>query len=145
MFRTMLYAATVVAGAAMLVATPASASSKDNAIQPSPVYFGTVVSGDHPTKVLTLKDVTNHRQTLRRFDLAGAGGRKFTLSWNAITCRVGMVLDPGETCTLRVRVATSRPEFWQTTLSVYYGRPLSFKHGTRGQFNTAVYAHIVPA
>ena len=124
-------------------ASPAQASSRDNAIQPSPVYFGTVKSGDHPTKTLTLKNVTGHRQTIRRFDLDGAGGRKFTLTWTRATCYAGLRLAPKQTCTLVVRVATERPEFWQTTLSVYYGRPLAFKHGTRGQFNTAVFAHVV--
>jgi hypothetical protein len=141
-FRNLLYAATIVAGAAV-IAAPASAAPKDNAIQPSPVYFGQVQAGTHPHKDLVLKNVTGRRQVLRRFDLAGAGGRKFTLTWRHATCRVGTVLEAGQTCTLRVRVATERPEFWQTTLSVYYGRPPHFKRGTRGQFNTAVFAHVV--
>lgn len=136
---TVLLAALV---AALAVAPSAAADRTDNAIQPSPVYFGTVKSGQHPTKLLTLKNVTGHSQWLRRFDLAGAGGRKFTLSWRGTTCGI-IRLAPGATCTLRVRVATDRPEFWQTTLSVYYGLPSKYTHGTRGQFNTAVFAHVV--
>lgn len=130
---------------AVAAGAPAASASPANALQPANVYFGQVVSGDHPKATVTLENVTGHKQTLRRFDLAGAGGRKFTLTWNAATCRAGMVLQPRDTCTLTVRVATTKPEFWQTTLSVYYGRPLSFKHGTRGQFNGSVYAHVVPA
>lgn len=129
--------------ATLAVAAPASASNKDNAIQPSPVYFGKVDSGQHPKKMLSVKNVTGHNQTLRRFDLAGAGGNKFVLTWTHASCRLGTLLKPGESCSLVVRVKTERPEYWQTTLSVYYGRPLAFRHGTRGQFNTAVFAHVV--
>jgi len=128
----------------LALAFPAAAqASEANALQPANVYFGTVHSGQHPTTLVTVKNVTGHNQTLRRFDLAGAGGRKFTLTWNGATCSAGLKLAPKQTCLLKVRVATSKPEFWQTTLSVYYGRPLSFKHGTRGQFNGSVYAHVV--
>ena len=126
------------------LAIPASAqASAANALQPANVYFGTVKSGTHPTAIVTVKNVTGHNQYLRRFDLAGAGGRKFTLTWNGATCRAGMRLAPKATCLLRVRVATEKAEFWQTTLSVYYGRRLAFRHGTRGQFNGSVYAHVV--
>lgn len=135
---------TAIAAAAIAGTTGAAeAASTDNAIQPSPVYFGAVKSGTHPTKTLTVKNVTGHKQYLRRFDLAGAGGGKFTLTWRTATCYAGRALLPGKTCSLVVRVKTERVEFWQTTLSVYFGRPLHFKHGTRGQFNTAVFAHVV--
>lgn len=140
--RTTIVAAVMVAA----IAAPSAASaSPANALQPANVYFGKVVSGDHPKATVTLKNVTGHQQYLRRFDLAGAGGRKFTLTWKHATCYAGKLLKAGQTCTLTVRVATERPEFWQTTLSVYYGRPLHFHRGTRGQFNGSVYAHIVPA
>ena len=135
---------TITLAAVALVATAGTAqASPANALQPANVYFGTVQSGDHPTTFVTVKNVTGHNQTLRRFDLAGAGGRKFTLTWNGATCRAGMRLAPKQTCLLKVRVATTKPEFWQTTLSVYYGRPLSFHKGGRGQFNGSVYAHVV--
>ena len=129
--------------AATLIAAPTANASPANALQPANVYFGTVASGTHPTTLVTLKNVTGHNQYLRRFDLAGAGGRKFTLTWNGATCKTGLRLAPNATCTLRVRVATTKPEYWQTTLSVYYGRRVAFKHGTRGQFNGSVYAHVV--
>jgi hypothetical protein len=141
--RTTIVAA--IMAVAVAAGAPAAAASPAHALQPANVYFGKVTSGDHPKATVTLKNVTGHQQYLRRFDLAGAGGRKFTLTWNAATCRAGMLLKAGETCTLTVRVATTKPEFWQTTLSVYYGRSLKFKHGTRGQFNGSVYAHVVAA
>lgn len=129
--------------ATALLALPAAAqASEANALQPANVYFGQVKSGTHPTAIVTVKNVTKHRQWLRRFDLAGAGGRKFTLTWRDTTCGI-IRLNPGQTCTLRVRVATTKPEFWQTTLSVYYGLPSKYAHGTRGQFNGSVYAHVV--
>lgn len=141
MTRSMLTGA-----ALLLLLIPASASaSPANALQPANVYFGEVQSGQHPTHAITVKNVTGHNQTLRRFDLAGAGGRKFTLTWTHATCRVGTLLHPGESCSIVVRVATSKPEYWQSTVSVYYGRPLAFKRGTRGQFNGSVYAHVVAA
>ncbi len=130
--------------AALLTAGPAQASPA-NALQPANVYFGQVVSGQHPTKTITVRNPTGRNQVIRRFDLSGAGGRKFTLTWTHATCRAGMKLSPASTCTLVVRVATTKPEFWQTVVSVYYGRSPAFKHGTRGQFNGAVYAHVVAA
>jgi len=131
------------AAVALLAAPAAAQASPANALQPANVYFGTVQSGDHPTAFVTVKNVTGHNQHLRRFDLAGAGGRKFTLTWNGATCSVNMLLAPKETCLLKVRVATEKPEYWQTTLSVYYGRSTAFHKGGRGQFNGSVYAHVV--
>jgi len=56
---------------------------------------------------------------------------------------LGRTFEPGEENSGSPHVAVVSAEYWQTTLSVYYGRPLSFKHGTRGQFNGSVYAHVV--
>lgn len=143
MFRSTRTAA--IAIAALLVAAPAASATPANALQPANVYFGHVVSGDHPTRTITVRNPTGHTQYIRRFDLAGAGGRKFTLTWTRATCRVDMRLAPRDTCTIVVRVATTKPEFWQSVVSVYYGRPTHFLRGTRGQWNGAVYAHVVPA
>lgn len=139
MIRPVLIAAAI----GSLIVPAAAQASPANALQPANVYFGQVKSGTHPTAVVTLKNVTKHRQWLRRFDLAGAGGRKFSLTWKHATCGI-IRLNPGQTCTLVVRVATTKPEYWQTTLSVYYGLPSKYPHGTRGQFNGSVYAHVVP-
>lgn len=140
--KTVITIVGAAAFAALLTAGPAQASPA-NALQPANVYFGKVVSGTHPTRTITLRNPTGRQQIIRRFDLAGAGGRKFTLTWAHATCYAGLKLAAGDTCTLVVRVKTTRPEFWQTTLSVYYGRSLAFKHGTRGQFNGSVYARVV--
>src|SRR5204862_361468 len=58
-----------IAAGAAIAAPAAQADPSDNAIQPSPVYFGKVTAGTHPTRTLTLKNVTGHKQVLRRFDL----------------------------------------------------------------------------
>lgn len=135
---------TIALAALAALALPAAAqASAANALQPANVYFGTVPSGQHPTALVTVKNVTGHNQHIRRFDLAGAGGRKFTLTWNGATCSTNMLLAPKQTCLLKVRVATTKPEYWQTTLSVYYGRSTAFHKGGRGQFNGSVYAHVV--
>lgn len=140
MTRTSLIVAAVVA--AIAAGAPAANASPANALQPANVYFGKVQSGNHPTAAVTLKNVTGRNQYIRRFDLAGAGGGKFTLTWGAATCYAGLNLKPGDTCTVVVRVKTTRPEYWQTTLSVYYG-PRIHARPARGQFNGSVYAHVV--
>lgn len=136
---TTMLAAVMVAAA---VAAPAAVASPANALQPANVYFGKVVAGNHPTQAITVKNVTSRNQYIRRFDLAGAGGGKFTLTWGAATCYAGLNLKRGDTCTIVVRVKTERPEFWQTTVSVYYG-PRIMARPARGQFNGSVYAHVV--
>ena len=130
----------------LLLALPAAAQAAptDNAIQPSPAYFGKVVSGTHPTMLLTVKNVTQRNQYLRSYSLAGAGGRKFTFGGKDRTCLVLTNLKPGESCQLRVRVATTKPEFWQTTLQIMYG-PRLLGRKARGQFNSAIFAHVVAA
>lgn len=136
----MLLAATsfIVAPAAAL-AQPA-----DNAIQPYATHFGMVPSGTHPSHELTLRNPTDRTQWIHRFGLEGAGGRKFTLSFRGETCHIGTRLAPGKSCTFRVRVATSKPEWWQSVISVYYGSHYLARKA-RGQFNSSVYAHIVEA
>lgn len=135
--------ALLTAAAILAVPAVAQAAPSDNAIQPSSYRFGTVPAGTHPTKVLTLRNPTSRAQWIHRFDLTGAGGNKFRLSFGrGMTCHVGTKLSPGETCTFRVRVATERPEFWQAVESVYYGSHY-LDRPARGQWNGAVFAHVV--
>jgi hypothetical protein len=138
--RKTITIATIVAA----LATPvvAQAAPKDNAIQPSPAYFGKVAAGTHPTKTLTLTNHTKRNQYIRKFILAGAGGGKFSLTWRAATCRVGLNLQPGGHCTIVVRVATSFPEYWETNLQVNYG-PRLLSRPKRGQWNAFVFANVV--
>lgn len=127
-------------GAALI---PSAAQANPNtALQPANVYFGKVQSGQHPTAIITLRNPTSRNQYIRRFSLAGAGGNKFRLTWGGVTCHTMLNLLPGDSCTLRVRVATERPEFWQTTLMVVYG-PRIMARPARGQFNGSVYAHVI--
>lgn len=130
--------------AVALLAAPATASAapKDNAIQPSPAYFGKVVAGTHPTKTLTLTNHTKRNQYIRKFILAGAGGGKFSLTWRTATCRVGLNLQPGGHCTIVVRVTTTMPEYWETNLQVNYG-PRLLARPKRGQWNAFVFANVV--
>ena len=135
---------TLAALAAVALALPASAqaSPADNAIQPSPVYFGAVQSGQHPTKTLTVKNVLDHKVWIHSFGLAGAGGGKFTNTWAHATCTTGLGLRPGQTCTIVVRVKTTKPEFYTTVQEVSYGGP-HIRHKRQGQFNVTIYAHVV--
>jgi len=138
---------TILIAAAALLATAgtAHATPKDNAIQPSPAYFGKVTAGTHPTKTLTVTNHTGRSQHIRRFILAGAGGGKFTLTWRRATCRVDTLLPSGASCTVVVRVATEKPEYWETNLQINYGRSTQFRHGQRGQWNAFVFANVVAA
>jgi hypothetical protein len=127
--------------AMLALAGPAQASPA-NALQPANVYFGDIPSGSHPTRIVTVRNPTGRTQWIHRFDLAGAGGRKFTLSFHDVSCRVGTRLPVGASCTIRVRVATTHPEYWQTVISVYYGSHYLTRHA-RGQFNGSAYVHII--
>lgn len=133
-----------IAALAMLAIAPAAQASPANALQPANVYFGHVVAGTHPTRTVTVRNPTGRTQWIHRFGLAGAGGQKFRLSFAGETCRVGTRLAPGRSCTFKVRVYTQRPEFWQSVISVYYGSHY-LTRPCRGQFNGAVYAHVVEA
>ena len=141
MKRTLL---PLLAAASLAAPTVAQAQPADNAIQPNSVHFGHVLAGTHPMRQLTLRNPTSRVQTIHRFLLEGAGGRKFALAFGGETCRVGTRLAPGGSCTFRVRVATTKAEWWQSVISVFYGgRDVTAK--ARGQFNSSVYAHIVEA
>lgn len=138
MIRTILIAATT------LIALPATAQAlpKDNAIQPSPAYFGKVVAGTHPTKTLTVTNHTGRNQYIRKFILAGAGGGKFSLTFHNQTCHVGLNLRQDESCTVGVRVVTVMPEYWETNLQINYG-PRLLARAKRGQWNGVVFANVV--
>ncbi|HEY2868884.1 MAG TPA: hypothetical protein VGJ11_05215, partial [Gaiellales bacterium] len=73
-------AATVVA--AVLVAAAAAYASAKNSMQPAHVYYGTVVSGDHPDRLITLHNGTGASQTIDTVDISGSGGYVFTLAAN---------------------------------------------------------------
>lgn len=128
----------------LLLALPAAAQAlpKDNAIQPSPAYFGKVVAGTHPTKTLTVHNPTSRNQYLRKFILAGAGGGKFTLTWKHATCRLGMNLKADASCTVVVRVLATMPEYWETNLQINYG-PRLLARPKRGQWNAFIFANVV--
>jgi hypothetical protein len=133
-----------IAAVAALLAVPATAQAapKDNAIQPSPAYFGKVEAGTHPTKTLTVTNRTSRNQYIRKFILAGAGGGKFTLTWRHATCRLGMNLQPKQSCTVVVRVVTTMPEYWETNLQINYG-PRLLARPKRGQWNGFIFANVV--
>jgi hypothetical protein len=141
MTRSMLTLGALVA----LLAAPAAAQAQpaDNAIQPSPVFFGEVKAGDHPKKLLTLTNHTGRKQTLRKFILEGAGGGKFGLGvGDGATCRRWMNLKNGRSCTFYVRVVTDFPDWWETNIQINYG-PRIMGLPKRGQWNAIVFAHVV--
>lgn len=128
----------IVAMAALLVIAPTASASPSNAMQPANVYFGQVKSGQHPERVVTVRNPTGSSVTITRFLIAGAGGKKFTLvgsdGTTQASCHVGTTLRPGGSCTIIERVKTTAPEYWQAVVSVWYAG---------GQFNGGVYAHVV--
>ena len=134
-------AATVVA--AVLVAAAAAYASAKNSMQPAHVYYGTVVSGDHPDRLITLHNGTGASQTIDTVDISGSGGYVFTLAANTPIladsglprCRPGLVLPDGARCAIDVRVHTLRPSWFRSVLSVVY---------TNGWFNSSeLRAHVV--
>lgn len=133
-----------IAVAAAVIAAPAAQANPANTLQPSNVYFGRVVAGQHPERVVTLRNPNAHTMVLRRFLIAGAGGQKFTLVGRkgsiGATCRIGLHLTAHTSCTLIYRVKTTKPEYWQAVVSVYY---TWLGHSTLRQANGAVYAHVV--
>ena len=132
----------IISALALLAFTGAAQGSANNALQPANVYFGEVVSGTHPTATITVTNHTGRNQYIRGFLLAGSGGNKFSNTWRHATCYAGLNLLNGESCTLVVRVVTERPEFWQSVQEVVYG-PRILGRAPRGQWNGAVYAHVV--
>lgn len=140
MHRKFLAAAAL---AAALAAPAAAQANPANSIQPAHVYFGTVQSGSHPNRIVTLRNGTGAYQQIAGIRVAGSGGYVFTLPANTALiqatglpmCRVGMGLQPGARCVLDVRVHTIRAGWWRSVLSVVYGS---------GQFNSSeLRAHVV--
>ena len=129
----------LILAAALMLAAPAVASANPrNTLQPANVYFGHVVSGQHPERVVTVANHTGSAQVIRRFLIAGSGGAKFTLvaKKGAVraSCHIGMTLANKATCTIIVRVKTTVPEFWQSVIDVFY---------PGGVWNGGVYADVI--
>jgi len=134
-------AATVVA-AVLVVAAAAYANAK-NSMQPAHVYYGTVVSGQHPDRLITLHNGTGTAQTIDTVDISGSGGYVFTLVANTPLladsglprCKPGLVLRDGGRCAIDVRVHTLRASWFRSVVSVVY---------TNGWFNSSeLRAHVV--
>ena len=134
-------AATVVA--AVLVVAAAAYANANNLMQPAHVYYGTVVSGQHPDRLITLHNGTGTAQTIDTVDISGSGGYVFTLVANTPLladsglprCKPGLVLRDGARCAIDVRVHTLRPSWFRSVVSVVY---------TNGWFNSSeLRAHVV--
>ena len=134
-------AATVIV--AMLVFAGAAYGNVKNSMQPAHVYFGTVMSGDHPDRLITLHNGTGATQTIDTVNISGSGGYVFTLAANTPIladsglprCKPGLVLPDGARCAIDVRVHTLRPNWFRSVLSVIY---------TNGWFNSSeLRAHVV--
>jgi hypothetical protein len=134
-------AATIIV-AALVIAAPAYGNVK-NSMQPAHVYYGTVMSGDHPDKLVTLHNGTGATQTIDTVDISGSGGYVFTLAANTPIlansglprCKPGLVLPAGARCAIDVRLHTLRPNWFRSVLSVVY---------VNGWFNSSeLRAHVV--
>ena len=134
-------AATVVA--AVLVVAAAAYANANNSMQPAHVYYGTVVSGQHPDRLITLHNGTGTAQTIDTVDISGSGGYVFTLVANTPLladsglprCKPGFELPARASCAIDVRVHTLRPNWFRSVLSVVY---------TNGWFNSSeLRAHVV--
>jgi hypothetical protein len=139
MHRKSTLAAVVIA--ALALAGTASANVA-NSIQPAHVYFGTVQSGDHPVKTVTLKNRSGHTWKLTKFSIAGSGGYVFTLvKMDGTTCLLGETIKTGVSCRLAIRLHTVRNGWWRSVLRVVYTQD--------GQSNSAFFgsaelrAHVV--
>jgi hypothetical protein len=134
--------ATTVIVAALVVAAPAYGNAK-NSMQPAHVYYGTVVSGNHPDKLITLHNGTGATQTIDTVGISGSGGYVFTLAANTPIladsglprCKPALVLPAGARCAIDVRLHTLRPNWFRSVLSVVYAS---------GWFNSSeLRAHVV--
>jgi len=134
-------AATVIV--AMLDFARTAYGNVKNSMQPAHVYFGTVMSGDHPDRLITLHNGTGATQTIDTVNISGSGGYVFTLAANTPIladsglprCKPGLVLPDGARCAIDVRVHTLRPNWFRSVLSVIY---------TNGWFNSSeLRAHVV--
>jgi hypothetical protein len=128
----------------VLIATVGVAQANvRNSIQPAHVYFGTVQTGDHPNRLVTLHNGTGANETIETVAISGSGGYVFTLAANTALlkgagvprCRTGLVLAPGMRCALDVRVHTVRVGWWRSVLRVT---------SSQGNFNSSeLRAHVV--
>jgi hypothetical protein len=134
-------AATVIV--ATLVMAASAYGDVKNSMQPAHVYFGTVASGDHPDRLVTLHNGTGATQTIDTVDISGSGGYVFTLAANTPIlansglprCKPGLELPAGARCAIDVRVHTLRPSWFRSVLSVVYAN---------GWFNSSeLRAHVV--
>jgi hypothetical protein len=118
-------------GIAVLAATAALAAtaqaSARNSIAPGRLFFGTVQSGQHPNRLVTLKNGTGAAHRIGTIAISGSGGYVYTLPANALTttspyprCVVGLRLAAGARCVLDVRVHTVRVGWWRSVLRVAY-------------------------
>jgi hypothetical protein len=119
-------------GIAALVATVALAAtaqaSVKNSIQPGKLVFGQVTSGQHPNRLVTLRNGTGQAQRIATIAIAGAGGYVFTSPANTALleaspyprCQVGLRLAPGARCVLDIRVHTVRVGWFRSVLRVVY-------------------------
>jgi hypothetical protein len=128
--------------AALVFAATAYGDAK-NSMQPAHVYFGTVVSGDHPDRLVTLHNGTGETQTIGTVGISGSGGYVFTLAANTPIlarsdlprCKPGLELPAGARCAIDVRLHTVRPGWFRSVLSVVYAN---------GWFNSSeLRAHVM--
>jgi hypothetical protein len=141
-YRMSLAAMVIVA---VLVVAAAAYGNAKNSMQPAHVYYGTVVSGDHPDKLVTLHNGTGATQKIDTVAVSGSGGYVFTLAANTPIlaesglprCKPGLVLPAGARCAIDVRLHTLRPGWFRSVLSVVY---------VEGWFNSSeLRAHVVVA
>src|SRR5690349_10923862 len=128
---------------AALILPATAAANPANSIQPAHVYFGTVQSGDHPNRLVTLHNGTGAPETIKTVAISGAGGYVFTVAANTALlasqpyprCKTGMTLAAGARCAIDVRVHTVRAGWWRSVLRVTM---------TNGWFNSSeLRAHVV--
>ncbi len=129
--------------ATAVLATAALASTK-NAIQPGKTYFNTVVSGQHPTRTLVLRNGTGKTQMLGAIHIRGGHGHAFNVQGGSCIQETGAgppqtisQLAAGATCTIVVRVKTTVEGWWRTVISVDHGPP--------APWTASLSAHVVVA
>jgi hypothetical protein len=134
----------VTIGVAVLALALAGTAAADvkNSIQPGHVYFGTVVSGQHPVKIVRLLNRSGHTWVLKQFTISGAGGYKFTVvKMDGTTCAVGETLKTGESCQIGVRVHTVQLGWFRAVLRAIYNQD---RHKSSAYFGSAsLEAHVV--
>lgn len=121
--------ALIIGIATLAIAAPiAQAAPSDNSVQPGRTFFGQVVSGDHPNKLVTLRNGTGAAHRIGTIAIAGAGGYVFTSPANTALlqaspyprCVVGMRLAAGARCALDIRVHTVRVGWFRSVLRIVY-------------------------